>query len=116
MYVCMNQNCKCSISSYLNMRDQMATCRVRLRGLSAFEVTVMYELHVGSAMQQQNIKSALTGVKTEAVWSYRSSDTNQSDTMCADLVGPFSSGCCLKVIETGMVEKPSCCFTAITST
>lgn len=41
---------------------------------------------MGSAVQQQNIESALPGVEQESVRSYRFNDTDRNDTLCAVLI------------------------------
>lgn len=55
---------------------------VRLKGLNVGKARVVHEVQVRSAEQQQSIESALLGINSEFVWSYRSNDKERGDTLC----------------------------------
>lgn len=58
---------------------------MRLEGVSPFKVAVEHEAQMGSAVQQQSTKVASPSTDQKSVRSYRSNDTEESDTLWAFL-------------------------------
>lgn len=58
---------------------------MRLERPSLCGVTVVHEVHVEKAVQQQSINSALRGTETGSIRFFRSNYTKQGDIMCAAL-------------------------------
>lgn len=61
----------------------MIRFRVRLKGPSTCERTIVREVQVGDAVQQQPIEIDVPGTEPESVRSLTSNDRERSDTLCA---------------------------------
>lgn len=61
----------------------MTRYRMNLEGHAAFETTVVHEVQVDFAVQQQCIESALSGAEPEPVQLLTSNKTKESDTLRA---------------------------------
>lgn len=85
MYVCTHSPHTYSSTSSYSLPHVMARCRVSLEDCRACEATVLVEVQVGSAAQNQRIKSASSGTESETVQYSRFNETGQSDTLCAGL-------------------------------
>lgn len=71
IYECTHPHRPYSANLLFNLQHHMARCPVRFESPSACEATVVHEVQIEGAVQQQSIESTLSATEPESVWSDR---------------------------------------------